>query len=90
MLLFAYFLVIALFVFQKLRFSVASRLACPGSLACTIVLLYKICRRFWLRAGILADEMGLGKTLQSISILAYMRDFRQVIKLFCFHPALKV
>lgn len=29
-------------------------------------------------AGILADEMGLGKTLQSISILAYMRDFQNV------------
>lgn len=28
--------------------------------------------------GILADEMGLGKTLQSISILAYMRDFQKV------------
>ncbi|CAM9364785.1 unnamed protein product [Ectocarpus fasciculatus] len=28
--------------------------------------------------GILADEMGLGKTLQSISILAYMRDFQNV------------
>lgn len=29
-------------------------------------------------SGILADEMGLGKTLQSISILAYMRDFQKV------------
>jgi SWI/SNF-related matrix-associated actin-dependent regulator of chromatin subfamily A member 5 len=28
--------------------------------------------------GILADEMGLGKTLQSISIVAYMKEFRQV------------
>lgn len=28
--------------------------------------------------GILADEMGLGKTLQSISILAYMKDFQKV------------
>ena len=24
--------------------------------------------------GILADEMGLGKTLQSISLLAYMKE----------------
>eukprot|EP01035_Chromulina_nebulosa_P022015 gene22015-28499_t len=28
--------------------------------------------------GILADEMGLGKTLQSISVLAYMREFRHI------------
>ena len=28
--------------------------------------------------GILADEMGLGKTLQSISILSYMLEFRNV------------
>lgn len=28
--------------------------------------------------GILADEMGLGKTLQSISILAYLREFKKV------------
>ena len=28
--------------------------------------------------GILADEMGLGKTLQSISVLAYMRQFQKV------------
>eukprot|EP00977_Amphora_coffeiformis_P010111 scaffold2357_cov167-Amphora_coffeaeformis.AAC.19 len=28
--------------------------------------------------GILADEMGLGKTLQSISILAYHYEFRQI------------
>lgn len=28
--------------------------------------------------GILADEMGLGKTLQSISILAYMLEFKKV------------
>ena len=28
--------------------------------------------------GILADEMGLGKTLQSISILAYMSEFRGI------------
>ena len=28
--------------------------------------------------GILADEMGLGKTLQSISILAYMSEFRHI------------
>lgn len=28
--------------------------------------------------GILADEMGLGKTLQSISILAYMREYRNI------------
>lgn len=27
-------------------------------------------------SGILADEMGLGKTLQSISILAYLKQFR--------------
>lgn len=33
---------------------------------------------FSLWSGILADEMGLGKTLQSISILAYMRDFQKV------------
>jgi SWI/SNF-related matrix-associated actin-dependent regulator of chromatin subfamily A member 5 len=37
--------------------------------------------------GILADEMGLGKTLQSISILAYMKEYRNVSgnKYFCFH-----
>lgn len=29
-------------------------------------------------SGILADEMGLGKTLQSISILAYLKQFRNV------------
>lgn len=28
--------------------------------------------------GILADEMGLGKTLQSISVLAYMKEFKKV------------
>uniref|UniRef100_A0A7R9YFY7 Chromatin-remodeling complex ATPase chain n=1 Tax=Pinguiococcus pyrenoidosus TaxID=172671 RepID=A0A7R9YFY7_9STRA len=28
--------------------------------------------------GILADEMGLGKTLQSISILAYMLEYRKI------------
>lgn len=28
--------------------------------------------------GILADEMGLGKTLQSISLIAYLRQFRKV------------
>lgn len=28
--------------------------------------------------GILADEMGLGKTLQSISIIAYLLEFRKV------------
>eukprot|EP01038_Epipyxis_sp_PR26KG_P008238 gene8238-11148_t len=28
--------------------------------------------------GILADEMGLGKTLQSISILAFMKEFRDI------------
>lgn len=28
--------------------------------------------------GILADEMGLGKTLQSISVIAYMREFRNI------------
>lgn len=29
-------------------------------------------------SGILADEMGLGKTLQSISLLAYLKEFRGV------------
>ena len=28
--------------------------------------------------GILADEMGLGKTLQSVSIIAYMREFKNI------------
>ena len=28
--------------------------------------------------GILADEMGLGKTFQSISILAYTKEFRKI------------
>lgn len=28
--------------------------------------------------GILADEMGLGKTLQSISLLAYIRQFKKI------------
>ena len=28
--------------------------------------------------GILADEMGLGKTLQSISLLGYMKHYRNV------------
>ncbi|CAM9932061.1 unnamed protein product, partial [Discosporangium mesarthrocarpum] len=28
--------------------------------------------------GILADEMGLGKTLQSISVLAYMHEFKAI------------
>ena len=28
--------------------------------------------------GILADEMGLGKTLQTISMLAYLRESRGV------------
>ena len=28
--------------------------------------------------GILADEMGLGKTLQTISLLGYMKHFRNV------------
>jgi len=28
--------------------------------------------------GVLADEMGLGKTLQSISLLAYLREFRGI------------
>lgn len=27
--------------------------------------------------GILADEMGLGKTLQSISLLGYMKNYKQ-------------
>ena len=29
--------------------------------------------------GILADEMGLGKTLQSISLLAYLRETRNIV-----------
>ena len=29
-------------------------------------------------SGILADEMGLGKTLQTISMLAYLREFQRV------------
>lgn len=29
-------------------------------------------------AGILADEMGLGKTLQSISVLAYMYEYKGI------------
>jgi SWI/SNF-related matrix-associated actin-dependent regulator of chromatin subfamily A member 5 len=29
-------------------------------------------------SGILADEMGLGKTLQSISLLTYVKEFRNV------------
>lgn len=29
-------------------------------------------------AAILADEMGLGKTLQTISLLAYLREFRGI------------
>jgi SWI/SNF-related matrix-associated actin-dependent regulator of chromatin subfamily A member 5 len=29
-------------------------------------------------SGILADEMGLGKTLQSISVLAFMREYRNI------------
>ncbi|CAM9986512.1 unnamed protein product, partial [Hapterophycus canaliculatus] len=28
--------------------------------------------------GILADEMGLGKTLQSISVLAYMHEYKHI------------
>lgn len=28
--------------------------------------------------GILADEMGLGKTLQTISLLGYMKSFRNI------------
>ncbi len=28
--------------------------------------------------GILADEMGLGKTLQSISLLAFLREVRHI------------
>lgn len=28
--------------------------------------------------GILADEMGLGKTLQTISLLAYMKHFKNI------------
>ena len=28
--------------------------------------------------GILADEMGLGKTFQTISLLAYLKQFRKV------------
>ena len=28
--------------------------------------------------GILADEMGLGKTIQTISLLGYLREFRQI------------
>eukprot|EP00357_Protocruzia_adherens_P031034 CAMPEP_0115046438 /NCGR_PEP_ID=MMETSP0216-20121206/48748_1 /TAXON_ID=223996 /ORGANISM="Protocruzia adherens, Strain Boccale" /LENGTH=1110 /DNA_ID=CAMNT_0002429517 /DNA_START=236 /DNA_END=3568 /DNA_ORIENTATION=+ len=28
--------------------------------------------------GILADEMGLGKTIQTISLLAYMREFKNI------------
>jgi len=28
--------------------------------------------------GILADEMGLGKTIQTISLIAYLREFRQI------------
>ena len=28
--------------------------------------------------GVLADEMGLGKTLQSISILGFLREFKQI------------
>ena len=28
--------------------------------------------------GILADEMGLGKTLQSISLLGYLKEFRDL------------
>lgn len=28
--------------------------------------------------GILADEMGLGKTIQTISLIGYLREFRQI------------
>ena len=28
--------------------------------------------------GILADEMGLGKTLQTISLIAYLKEFRGI------------
>jgi DNA helicase INO80 len=28
--------------------------------------------------GILADEMGLGKTVQSINVLAYLAEFRDI------------
>ena len=28
--------------------------------------------------GILADEMGLGKTIQTISLLGYLQEFRQI------------
>lgn len=61
-----------------------------GSMICCGGLYIARCRQFvktsparvpLLCAGILADEMGLGKTLQSISILAYMRDFQKVCTL---------
>ena len=29
-------------------------------------------------SGILADDMGLGKTIQTISILAFLREFKNV------------
>ena len=28
--------------------------------------------------GILADEMGLGKTIQTISLLSFLREFKQI------------
>jgi len=28
--------------------------------------------------GILADEMGLGKTIQTISLIAYLKEFRKI------------
>lgn len=28
--------------------------------------------------GILADEMGLGKTIQTISLMAFLREFKQI------------
>jgi SNF2 family DNA or RNA helicase len=29
-------------------------------------------------SGILADEMGLGKTIQTISLLAFLREYKKV------------
>lgn len=32
--------------------------------------------------GILADEMGLGKTIQTISLLAFLREYKKIKRQF--------
>jgi SWI/SNF-related matrix-associated actin-dependent regulator of chromatin subfamily A member 5 len=67
------------------QFQVTRLLVQPGNVKNGVMKDYQLDGLNWLIRlyetninGILADEMGLGKTLQSISLLAYIRQFKKV------------